>query len=284
MSKLLTSDSPLILLPSLALEFGITEALLLQQTHYLLGRASTLHAGKTWTYQTAEQWHAMLPFVSIGSIRRAIAKLHKLGVILIEKLARWKSNRTNYYSIDYAKLTEIVQIGSQNGVLFSIKLAHDSTDASTQTDQNDLLNMNAPMCADCPHGYTKTTNKRTPQRVKARPILKNQTPRKIESKPIAAKPTRSGTVEPIHPTATPEQLESIPIDQRHLWQQLRQAKLDIAIEDPRLQFWRDNSFIESIIQTLLDQLDGGWHSPEQLGLPSLSTVAQTPQHRQRLVA
>lgn len=263
MSKLLTTEAPLVLLPSLALEFGITEALVLQQLHYLIGHAETLHGGKVWTYQTAEQWHAMLPFFSTGSIRLALSKLKKIGVVLVEKLARWKSNRTNYYTIDYVKLAHVAQIANENGALVPIKLAQKTANASAKTKQIDLPESGNPICQNLANAYTKNTNKREQQR-SSRDFLKNEKPQQP-----------SGTTQPTQPDPSPDQIASIPIDQRQLWQQLRQAKLDISLDDPCLRFWIDRNHLKTVVQTVINQIDGHWHTPAQLGLPRPKTAAQS---------
>lgn len=263
MSKLLTTEAPLVLLPSLALEFGVTEALVLQQLHYLIGHAETLHGGKVWTYQTAEQWHAMLPFFSSGSIRLALSKLKKIGVVLVEKLARWKSNRTNYYTIDYVKLAQVAQIANENGALVPIKLAQKPANASAKNQQIDLPESGNPICQNLANAYTKNTNKREQQR-SSREFLKNEKPQQ-----------HNGTTQPTQPEPTADQLASTPVTQRQLWQQLRQAKLDISIDDPCLRFWIERSLIKTVVQTTVSQIDGNWHTPAQLGLPRPKTVAES---------
>jgi DNA-binding PadR family transcriptional regulator len=109
MSKLLTPENPLIVLPSLACQYGINEAILLQQIHYWLQKTDFTHDGKPWIYNTAEQWHEQIPFVSVGTICRAIDNLRSKQLIFVEKLSRNKSNRTNYYTINYQALEPIIQ-------------------------------------------------------------------------------------------------------------------------------------------------------------------------------
>lgn len=109
MSKLLTPENPLIVLPSLACQYGINEAILLQQIHYWLQKTTFTHDGKPWIYNTAEQWHEQIPFISIATISRAISSLQSKQLIFVEKLSLNKSNRTNYYTINYPALTPMIQ-------------------------------------------------------------------------------------------------------------------------------------------------------------------------------
>lgn len=107
--SLLTNESPLIILPSLALKLGTNEAIFLQQLHYWLGKTDNTYNGIKWAYNTIQQWADQLKIMSVATIERAVAKLKKLGVLLVEKLNPNKSDRTNFYSINYKKLAEIIR-------------------------------------------------------------------------------------------------------------------------------------------------------------------------------
>ena len=96
--KLLTADTPILILPSLASAFGIVEAAFLQQLHYLIQQQYGItHQGQRWIYNTLAQWQAQLPCWSVATLERAITHLKKLGIIHIAKLGNRKSDRTNYY-------------------------------------------------------------------------------------------------------------------------------------------------------------------------------------------
>ena len=259
MSNLLTAESPLVLLPSLASEFGIAEAIILQQIHYISQQdgKGLIHDGHKWIYNTLEDWHTKLSCWSMATVERAITKLKKLGIILVDRLGKHKSNRTNYYRIDYPKLAHIPQLSAP------AKCENDSIkmqECSPQNEGMDSRKMTETMTAKCGNGYTKNTKENSKKSFKSeKPIFENL---KSENQ------TTDGTTQPTQPDPSPEQLASIPIDQRQLWQQLRQAKLDIAIDDPRLKFWLDRSLVKTITQVLFNHLDGQWHTPAQLNLPS----------------
>jgi hypothetical protein len=274
-NKLLTDEYPLIVLPSLALEFGLTEAMLLQQIHYWIGKADTIYGGKVWTYQTFNDWHAQLPFISIATIRAALGRLQKIGVVLMKKLAKWKSNRTNYYTIDYQKLEAIAQIAHENGALVPIKLAN----ASAKNQHIDLPTSDPSICSEVAPVYTET-HQRTPQRKKQKAVKRSKQPEPLiiisptlrSTPPTAPMPSvMIGTITPTIPAASPQQLDAMPTHQRELWQQLRLAKLDIAHDDPLIAHWISKSLVKHIIQQLLDakarqSKPYDWHTPKQLGL------------------
>jgi hypothetical protein len=221
------------------------------------------------------------PFISISTIRAALSRLQKLGVVLMKKLAKWKSNRTNYYTIDYQQLEAIAQVTNHNGALVPIKLAH----ASAKNPQTHVPTPDPSICQDLAHGDTEILQ-RAPQRKKQRasefstqpePIV-IISPKPLSTQPIAPTPIAIvGTTHPSTPTAPPEQLEAMPVNQRELWKQLRLAKLDIAYDDPLIADWIRNNLVKHIIQHLLDAKSAQpqpsrWHTPAQMGLyPSSRT-------------
>ena len=253
--KLLTRDTPIIILPTLAAAFGILEAVFLQQLHYLSlqSKIGIRHDGHKWIYNTLDQWHGVLPCWSVASIERAITKLKKLGVIHIEKLSPHRSNRTNYYRIDYAKIADLADfVPPSNDDPDPLSLM----EVSPQPAANQPSSVRSSMPSGCGLGYTKTTKENTKNSSKSeKPIFES-----FEH--------GDGTTQPTQPEPSPEQLASIPLDQRNLWRQLRQARLDIAPTDPRLRYWLDCSMVKSVTQSVLACSDRRWRSAEQLGLPS----------------
>lgn len=108
MSKFLINEPPLQVLPSLAKEIGLNEAIILQQIHYWLNYAKVEHEGKMWVYKTYERWQEQdFPFWSVDTIKRAIANLRKKELLLVAKLDSNAFNRVNHYTINYEKLEEI---------------------------------------------------------------------------------------------------------------------------------------------------------------------------------
>lgn len=107
MSKLLINESPLQVLPSLAVAIGLNEAILLQQLHYWLGHSTVTEGGKRWVYNTLEEWQKQLPFWSVATIKRAFSTLCELGIVERQQLSKDRRDKTNYYTINYPALDEL---------------------------------------------------------------------------------------------------------------------------------------------------------------------------------
>lgn len=114
-SKLLTSDRPLIVLPALAKEIKTNAAVVLQQIHYWSQNPNCgkVIDGEKWIYNTFEAWQEQLSHLSVSTIKRAIALLRKLKLIVVEQHNRNQWDHTNYYRIDYQALETLqLSIGS----------------------------------------------------------------------------------------------------------------------------------------------------------------------------
>ena len=106
------NEYPLIASPELAKVLGITAATFLQKLYFLISETRkrktkknlTTHKGRKWWFHTYEEWQATLGMFSVSTIKRAVAKLKALGLIQVAKLSEIKSDRVNYYTIDYKKL------------------------------------------------------------------------------------------------------------------------------------------------------------------------------------
>ena len=53
---LLIKESPLQVLPSLVMQVGLNEAILLQQLHFRLLISANVRDGHEWVYKTVDQW------------------------------------------------------------------------------------------------------------------------------------------------------------------------------------------------------------------------------------
>src|SRR5690625_929921 len=108
-NNLLIDEYPLLVLPSLAKEIGLNEALVLQQIQYWLGKKLNYEDGRYWVYNTYEGWAEQFPFWSVSTIRRILGKLEKDGLVISGNYNKMGADRTKWYSIDYEKLSELVQ-------------------------------------------------------------------------------------------------------------------------------------------------------------------------------
>lgn len=104
-SKLLIPEEPLQVLPALATEIGLNEAIILQQLHYWMNprrNQGAIHNGRRWIYNTYQQWQDNFPFWSVDTIKRTINKLEQND--LIESTDRFNADtrdRTKWYTINY---------------------------------------------------------------------------------------------------------------------------------------------------------------------------------------
>lgn len=230
-SRLLTTDTPIIILSSLVAEFGLVEAVFLQQLHYALqhSKGGIVHAGCKWIYNTLEQWCERLPCWSKATLERAIGNLRRLGIIQIEKLHPYKSIRTNYYSINYQNLRHIPEL-AEFGDTPAATTHHPRKmrASSPQVADMDHRNLPSSIPAPCEDGYTKNTQEYPQEKNKA--------------------PAFKTTDIPTHPEPSRERLAALPERQRELWQQLRRLKVDIACDDARLGQWIRLNQVKAVLQ------------------------------------
>lgn len=109
MSKLLINESPLQVLPSLAVLIGLHEAIALQQLHYWLcpARKPKIIDGVPWVYNSANEWHKQFPFLSMSTIWRLFDSLEERGLVKSDNFNRSKFDRTKWYTINYTALEEL---------------------------------------------------------------------------------------------------------------------------------------------------------------------------------
>ena len=103
---LLIKESPLQVLPSLVMQVGLNEAILLQQLHFRLLISTNLRDGHKWVYKTYDEWkNEEFPFWSIDTIKRTIRRLEESGYLIsTASYNRMKMDKTKWYRIDYKKL------------------------------------------------------------------------------------------------------------------------------------------------------------------------------------
>jgi len=104
--NLLINESPLQVLPSLAMQVGLNAAILLQQLHFRSLISTNVRDGHKWVYKTYDQWkNEEFPFWSVDTIKRAIRRLEDSGYIIsTDSYNRMKMDKTKWYRINYSKL------------------------------------------------------------------------------------------------------------------------------------------------------------------------------------
>ncbi|MBW4597907.1 MAG: helix-turn-helix domain-containing protein [Brasilonema angustatum HA4187-MV1] len=109
MSKLLISGRHLLYSSSLARRIGRSEATFLQQSYYWM----TVRGGQTingvkWFWKTYEAWSEELG-LSISTVRRAVRKLKKLGLISVKKMCASIWWQVSWYTVNIEAVNAFIQ-------------------------------------------------------------------------------------------------------------------------------------------------------------------------------
>jgi uncharacterized phage protein (TIGR02220 family) len=104
MSKLLISDRPIMIIPSLAVKIGLNEAVILQQIHYWVMSSIHVIEGRKWIYNSYKEWQNQLPFWSESTIKRTIHSLEDQGYLISGNWNNSKMDKTKWYTIDYERI------------------------------------------------------------------------------------------------------------------------------------------------------------------------------------
>ena len=143
-SKLLIDDYPIQVLPTLAKEIGLNEAIVLQQMHYWLNMSKHNYDDKKWIYNSYTKWVLQFPFWSESTVKRAIGSLEKQNLLYIGNYNKAGFDKTKWYSINYEELNKrVTRPSGQNDPTMSSKWSDDE------------FNLNRPI----PETTTKTTTK-----------------------------------------------------------------------------------------------------------------------------
>ena len=157
-SSLLINESPLLVLPSLAVKAGLNEALILQQVHYWISnpKAGIDHEGRRWVWNTIKDWKEQFPFWSEKTISRAMHSARQQGFLLCEKLSKDSWDKTMHYSLDYDALNSG---NAPKSLIHSI--GTDCPNRYGQSDRIDRDRLTASIGTDCPHLYSTETSSET---------------------------------------------------------------------------------------------------------------------------
>lgn len=114
MNKLIINEYPLVVLPKLAKEVGLNEAILLQQIHFWLNKGKHFHENKYWVYNTYADWLEQFPFWSTSTIRRTTKSLEKQELIITSNFNKAGFDKTKWYTINYDELNRVSRRCVQN--------------------------------------------------------------------------------------------------------------------------------------------------------------------------
>ncbi|WP_038343286.1 hypothetical protein [Acinetobacter sp. A47] len=265
---LISGDYPLIASPALAKAYGVAAANFLQKLHYCLeNNEGKIYNGKKYWFHSYEQWQTTLGVYSVSTIKRIVAKLKQAGVLLIEKLAQNKWLQTNFYTINYKKLKQLI-IGKNR----------------QKSQPNEVVPLTDPAVDTRP--LVKPTQG-VQQVVLMHPTEQVFQAIKIESDAIkpslkVAKQSHphpnflapetfpvKGLNQPLSPTASREILKNMDMNYRCLYLALRQQRVDIDYDDQRIKQLlkyqkRALQHIVYIKQAFAGHERYQWHTLEQL--------------------
>lgn len=265
---LISGDYPLIASPTLAKAYGVAAANFLQKLHYCLeNNEGKIFNGKKYWFHSYEQWQITLGVYSVSTIKRIVAKLKQAGILVIEKLAQNKWLQTNFYTINYKKLKQLITMNNgQNNLPNEIIPTPDpvvitpSLEKSAQAVQSSMF-MN-PIQQAFQNIKVKSNTVEPSLKVAKESRLR---PNFVTCESYSVK----GLSQPLHPTASKETLKNMDMNYRCFYQALRQQRVDIDYDDQSIQ--QLLKYQKRILQHIayIKQNFGGheryqWHQLEQL--------------------
>jgi len=266
------SDYPLIASPTLAKAYGVAAATFLQKLHYCLEKSDAqVHKGKKYWFHSYEQWQQTLGIYSVSTIKRIVAKLKQAEILVIKKLSKNKWLQTNFYSINYKKLKQLIQPNTETQAQ-----PHSSTQTAKTTDSKSISSVHP---AEDTQADTLTLSiQQAFHTLKDQAITHEQS---LKSEKCSAQPnlvisehtTAQGLSQPLSPIATSEILKNMNTDYRHFYQALLQQRVDIHYADQRIQHLLKQQkhvirHIAYIKQSFCGQERYQWHPLEQLQIDS----------------
>ena len=101
----------LVILPSLAMRWGVPAAILLQAVHEAAdGPDGHLIEGRRWIRRSVIEWGDLMPFVSLSTIRRILTDFCEMGVLLsTSRYNRHVVDTTKWYAVDHDRLSEVLE-------------------------------------------------------------------------------------------------------------------------------------------------------------------------------
>ncbi|MEY9980443.1 hypothetical protein [Lysinibacillus sp. RC79] len=167
--NLLINEPPLQVLPTLAAEIGLNNAIVLQQVHYWLRVSTNNRDGHKWVYKTIDEWHEEFPFWSKRTLERVIQSLEDLEILVAGNYNKFKMDRTKWYRIKYETLHKLHENANrQNDGMQTDNLAQSKTpNCQEGTRQNDV-NVPDKMAVPITREYTETTTENTQRKGNSR--------------------------------------------------------------------------------------------------------------------
>lgn len=137
-SSLLIDESPLQVIPSLAVAIGLNEAIMLQQIHYWQRISPNEQDGRRWVAMSAPDLVDKFPFWSEKTIKRTVAELRERGLLIITKKSSTSWDRANWYAVDYDAMNRLGSASGQNDPMhrdnLTLSIGPNRPDRSGQND------------------------------------------------------------------------------------------------------------------------------------------------------
>lgn len=147
MGSLLIDEYPLVLQPSLAMEIGLNEAIVLQQIHYWIEiekKSSKKEVvekhfknGRWWIYNTYDQWQEQFPFWCLRTIKSIFKRLESMDLLICGNFNKFGYDRTRWYTINYDVLESLKQQHSAKVALWNEQMLHDGECEDCPTNTRD---------------------------------------------------------------------------------------------------------------------------------------------------
>lgn len=149
-SSLLIDEAPLMVIPTLAKAIGLNEAIMLQQLHYWSRISPHEQGGRRFVAMTTADLLEKFVFWSDPTIRRTIASLKSMGLVIITRKSTGSWDRTGWYAVEYGVLNRLnagmlsdpVPASDQNDQMHSVNLIKSiRSKRSNRSDQNDQMSI-----------------------------------------------------------------------------------------------------------------------------------------------
>ncbi|MDP9374208.1 MAG: hypothetical protein M3Q65_17485, partial [Chloroflexota bacterium] len=133
--ELFIDSETLFILPRLAKEIGLNEAIVLQQVYYWLDdrRKPEVRDGERWIYNTYADWQDQFPFFSTRTVQRTFLNLERKGLLKSSHFSRYPDagavDHTKWYTIDFAEVRALRTAGQ------SARMAGDEAGAGQSSGQ-----------------------------------------------------------------------------------------------------------------------------------------------------
>jgi hypothetical protein len=244
-----SSQSILILCPDLAVILGRTEAELLQQIHYWLGKSKNVIDGIRWVYNTYQQWQSQFPFLSDRTIRRAIRHLEDLGILKSERHEASHWYQRKWYTIDYEALEAL--ISSMRSKASMEKAAFDPCPLNPPKESETSGQIHV---AKMDASYTKTSSelfKETNTNPSTHPVLKKIDSEKRLPKPVRVPKASEPQIQDVEPQSNPETADCLETLEVAIAPEI-EAQVKEAIAPVPLNQQIKKSLLQSTTEAILD--------------------------------